>query len=140
MTTSDQFAFKGVRQAGRDVTRSPINPGSEDIEIVVGEAAAISGVVTDRNGRPVPGCLVLAFTSDESGWFDQSPFVRSAQTSATGEFQIRRIAPGRYNVAPSINERDSENVDPAILEGLLTTAVTVDAVASQEVRATIVLR
>jgi hypothetical protein len=71
--------------------------GTRQLEIVLSDRiAAVSGLVVDRNGRPLSGYSVVLFPEDETRWTPSSRFVIAARASQTGNFRLKEVPPGAY--------------------------------------------
>ncbi len=63
----------------------------------------ITGQVTDTNGRPISGSVVLIRTSDGA-------FITSVVTSPFGNYLVRDLAPGSYTVVASATTFSTESI------------------------------
>lgn len=72
-----------------------------DVEIVLDRGRAITGVVTDVGGVPVPGVWVQGYQSGERG---------SAKTATDGSFTMSGFAPGSATIAVSGHDVDDGTV------------------------------
>jgi beta-lactamase regulating signal transducer with metallopeptidase domain len=71
--------------------------GTRQLQIVVTDRrSAVTGLVVDRNGRPLSGYSVVLFPEDETRWTPSSRFLMEARSSQTGQFNLKDVAPGSY--------------------------------------------
>jgi len=70
------------------------------VDLVVSAPTQIRGVVRTRDGVPMPKVSVVIFAESPATWgLPNSRFVRYAQASSLGEFQIVGLPAGRYYAA-----------------------------------------
>jgi hypothetical protein len=113
--------LKSIQRGGVDLTVTPLElTGTEritDIEIVfTAETGALTGLVTDAGGGPLPDRRALVFPDEPGLWYPMSSFVRSMYTgrasaapvpgsvsaaapTGPGRFAVARLLPGKYLVA-----------------------------------------
>jgi len=107
--------------------------GHAVVELVVERSElAITGVVLDSMGAPVPDAIVRA-TPARSGTtrFDASLPAAVATTSPTGEFRLARIAAGTYAVVATSRD-GAETIIDRVVAGTTALAITLDAAGSIE--------
>ncbi|HEX5060652.1 MAG TPA: carboxypeptidase-like regulatory domain-containing protein [Kofleriaceae bacterium] len=99
-----RFRITGLRPGGYELNARAVGRASQaptivglgvaeqvtDVEIVVGRAPVIRGVVVDESGAPAPNVEVNAF----SGPGDNA----DAKADAKGQFALEGLAPGKYTL------------------------------------------
>lgn len=98
-TYSLQVRAKGYALA--EVAAQPIEPGQElnvgDIKL--GKGLLLSGIVSDGDGKPVAGAIViLQKPSDSSTWFQQGEEVSRDDTDANGRFELAGALEGSFTL------------------------------------------
>lgn len=123
------WTLKSATVEGRDISETPFDIGTSDINNVVvtftDRPTKITGTVQGKDGKPDPDALVLAFPIDPAGWSESgsSPRrTRSARVTKTGTYTIAGLPPGDYYVAATL---DTEWQDPQVLAELARSATTV---------------
>ena len=104
------WGLKRVKVGALDLTDEGIEVSFDTpgVEVVIARQSEITGVVTDRQGVPIPGATVVAFAEDQRRWLlPFTRYVRSALSTEDGAFTITGLAPGRYCAA----------VVPTLIEG-----------------------
>jgi hypothetical protein len=83
---------------GRDVLSAGLlfeRPGPVELDVLMGSpAAAVRGLVTDGEGRPVPGAVVALLPEDRT---ELDKYV-AATADPDGRFDIRTVPPGDYRL------------------------------------------
>jgi beta-lactamase regulating signal transducer with metallopeptidase domain len=95
----DGWTVKSVYLDRVDVNGQAVDltGGRRELEIVLTDTpSTVSGVVVDRNGRPLGGYSVVLFSEDETRWTPSSRFLLEARSSQTGQFRLRDVPPGSY--------------------------------------------
>jgi hypothetical protein len=128
--TSGWF-LKSVAVDGRDITDDgyEFKPGQNltGIEIVLSDrATTLVGTVQADRRRPIGDYTVVAFATDSGKWGYRTRFVRAARPDQDGEFLIKGLPPGAYQVVAVEYLEAGEETDPARLENwhTLGTGVT----------------
>lgn len=79
----------------------------EGVDLVLGEGGGVFGQVTDRFGQPVPGALVLAFSTTLMASTDPSArWVHQGGTDASGDYRIEHMEPGGYFLACTRGDKE----------------------------------
>jgi hypothetical protein len=118
------WALKGLYLNGREISDTPlrVSPGETVTGVVVvfsDRVSALTGVVHDARGEAVPGCAVLAFSTDPTLWrVPQSRYLRMVRTDPDGHFEIRPLPPGEYHVHALVGIDALEWSNPDVLERL----------------------
>jgi hypothetical protein len=130
-----QWWLKSFVIAGREALDQPFDtfqPGDDVVVTVSDRASAVSGVVHDTHGLPVPGVFVTIFGADRASWFLGSRRVATVHTDAQGRYTIRNLPPGDYRAAVSLDLEPGELFD-GLLQTLLPNAVPL-TISSVEAR------
>jgi protocatechuate 3,4-dioxygenase beta subunit len=87
---------------------------------------AVEGTLTDQDGRPAPGYVVLAFPIERESWTTVSRRVVPPVRPATdGRFVVSGLPAGEYYLAVVTSVDSEEAADPRFLEGLVPQALRV---------------
>lgn len=136
--TGPGWWLQSVTAGGRDVsdTGFEVRPKQNITDAVLtfsDRTAALTGVVTDRTGRPAPEYFVFAFPSDRSAWTPMSRRIIPPVRPATdGRYRMPGLPPGDYHVVVITSFNDGDLSDPAFLEPLIPSAVRVTVGAGEE--------
>jgi protocatechuate 3,4-dioxygenase beta subunit len=84
-----------IERESTDVVLGSVDAAGVDIRVQRVGSHAISGFVIDAAGAPVNGADVGAYSLDEDG-------LSAHAVSRDGEFTLRGLTPGRYNVRGSV--------------------------------------
>ncbi len=81
----------------------PVDPGTDDLEIVLERAVVLEGRVTDEEGAAVSGAVVVLTPGDTSGGADtqyehQYQRLPSTQTDHEGRFRFGDLASGTWDI------------------------------------------
>ncbi|MFN3323088.1 MAG: carboxypeptidase regulatory-like domain-containing protein [Bryobacteraceae bacterium] len=112
--------LSGVPLPGNIVTIPP--GGLSGLELVPGAAGTVAGTVRDREGKPVPGALVLCVQRDRQ---TAEPIAACSANAAdqSGAFEMRYLIPGEVRLI-ALREYDRDAPLPASAYSQ-STAVTV---------------
>jgi hypothetical protein len=134
------WALKGVYLNGIDVTDRPMLFGTaaqsiSGLEVVLTDRLTeVSGVVADRNGRPIAESSVIGFSTDPDLWYQDSRFVRRAAPRSDGMFAISGLPPGEYFVAAVARRGfEEERQDPEFLDSIARQATRIVLAEGQKV-------
>jgi hypothetical protein len=123
------WALKRVQIGDREVTDVAVDyPAGHtlpEVTVVIGNhLPAISGTVTDAQGRPADGPIVL-FPADAAKWHEAAGTLRSARPDQAGKYRFDSVRPGDYLIA-AIEQMQSWQVnDPEFLTPLRERATKV---------------
>lgn len=70
--------------------------------------ASVSGHVTDAKSAPVNAYSVIVFATDRRLWVPNSRFLRLAQPTQDGSFEVSGLPPGEYFVAATDPQQSSD--------------------------------
>ena len=126
------FTLKAITTADGDYTRKPlvIRPG-EDVTAVVtltGEGIALSGVVHDRKGSPVPLASVIVFPTDQQLWTNYGfapTWILASAGRSNGTYEIAGIRAGEYYVVAVASGSANAWADPRFLRRAASSAVRI---------------
>jgi hypothetical protein len=119
----DGWMVKTILRGDVEVGESPIELRNGDelsgIRIVVSSnVTAVTGLLADDKGAPLPDGTVVVFSADSEKWATDSRFVRAARPDQQGQFEIKGLPAGDYlAVAVDYVQQGMWN-DPEYLEGL----------------------
>jgi protocatechuate 3,4-dioxygenase beta subunit len=130
-------ALKSVFVGDEDVidTVTPID-GKAPITgvrlVITSRVTAITGGVTDAEGRPVQDYAVVAFASDRARWGPGTRYIATARPDQYGHFTVTGLPPGDYLVAalPYLERGDSE--DPEFLSRLEAKATAISLAEGEQ--------
>ena len=123
------WALKQVRIGDREVTDVPIDIRAgqtlPDVTIVISNRLpAIGGSVTDSQGRPADGPVVL-FPADAAKWHETAGSLRSVRADQAGTYRFDAVRPGDYLIAAVEQMEPWQVNDPEFLAGLRERATKV---------------
>jgi protocatechuate 3,4-dioxygenase beta subunit len=93
------WMVKAVLVDGGDVSEGPVDfgGGRHELEVILTDRiSSVSGVVVDRNGRPLPNYSVVIFPREAHRWHRSTRFVQEARTDNSGQFVFDTAPPGVY--------------------------------------------
>ena len=93
------WMVRSVTLDGIDIDEGPLDFGSgtRQVEIVLTDkVSGVSGVVVDRNGRPLTNYTVVVFPPDPTRWHQESRFVLSGRSDHAGYFRLEGVPAGQY--------------------------------------------
>jgi beta-lactamase regulating signal transducer with metallopeptidase domain len=95
----DGWTVKSIHLDRVDVDGQAVDMsgGTRQLQIVLTDRPnSVSGMVVDRNGRTLPGYMVVLFAEDETRWTPSSRFIMSALSSQAGQFRLKDVPAGDY--------------------------------------------
>ncbi len=119
---------KSISLDGADIDDGPIDfgSGSRHMEVVLTDkVSGVSGVVVDRNGRPLPNYSVALFPPDPSRWHQDSRFLALARSDNDGRFVLDGVPPGAYLAVAVAALPFGSWQDRSVLEKLRSSAETI---------------
>ncbi|HEY7290537.1 MAG TPA: carboxypeptidase-like regulatory domain-containing protein [Vicinamibacterales bacterium] len=144
MRAPNGWMAKSILVAGVDVTDSVLPFGRddqslEDVEVVLtNRTTQIVGSVTDLRGVSPSEMGILAFSTDQSRWYQGTRFRRRLNLNADAGFSIEGLPPGDYFVVAARTPRDFNDwLDPDILTALSSDAARVRLEDGQHVTLTL---
>jgi hypothetical protein len=90
---------KSIHLDGGEIADAPIDfgAGRRHVEVVLTDQVSdVSGVVVDRDGRPMPNHAVVVFPANPAQWHPSSRFVVAAHSNNVGQFRMEIVPPGDY--------------------------------------------
>ncbi len=125
------WVFRGATLGGRDVTDTPLDIESGDVNGVVlvfaDRPTELSGQVSMDGGSP-EGATVLVFPTDQSAWVgygSTSRRLRSVRADRTGAYSIGNLPAGEYYVVAVADKMAVDWQSPDFLAALTNQAVRV---------------
>ena len=125
----------GVQQssalAGQDAFDAPIEITQSTADAVVtftDRPSELSGHVRAAGAAEYS---VVLFSTTRAHWFGQSRRVMSARAASDGSFVFKNVPPGEYQIAAIDDVEQGEWYDPAFLQRLVPSALTI-AIAEGE--------
>jgi len=127
-TPDEPWAVKSAMLAGHDLLDEAVEIGGNTSDLVItvsNTLAAVSGQMSDADGRPVSRLYVLLFSTRPSDWRSGSRRIRDAQTTDTGAYAITRLPAGEYYLC-ALQELDLQmRYEPEYLEQLVPPAIKI---------------
>ena len=129
-----EWALKEILINGVDVTDRSLPFGRTDqslseVEVVLTDRVnEVTGRITDGDLKPVPGSVVVVFSTDRDRWYPVSRFVRKVLTGTDGTFSLIGLPFGSYYVVAVRNvpsDGDEAWQDPQFLASLIPHASAV---------------
>jgi protocatechuate 3,4-dioxygenase beta subunit len=123
------WTLKRVQIGDREVTDVPIDVRAgvtlPDVTVVITRRlAAIGGTVTDAQGRPADGPVVL-FPADSAKWHEAAGALRSARPDQAGKYRFDTVRPGDYLIIAVEQMESWQANDPEFLTALRDRATKV---------------
>jgi protocatechuate 3,4-dioxygenase beta subunit len=87
--------------------------------------AELSGTIVDDRSQPVPDYTLVVYPSDRRYWTPQTRRIQTVRPATDGRFTFRSLPPGEYRLAPVLDPEPGSWQDPAFLQQLDSTAVSV---------------
>lgn len=119
------WSLKGVIAEGRDISETPLDLRTTDVNNVVvtftDRPTKLAGRVLTSDGTPDADAIVIALPVDQSPWSDYGVNprrVRSTHAARNGSYTITALPPGEYSVVAIHDDTTPEWQDPRVLEGL----------------------
>lgn len=119
--SSPNWALKKITLNGIDVTDTPVDLRSKDVEglevTLTSKVSRIAGAVSDDKG-PVADYAVIIFASDPTKWMDRSRFITMARPTQQGRFSMNGLPPEDYLAVALPSVAGTEYMDPELLQQL----------------------
>jgi len=97
--------------------------GKRHVDIVLTDrVSGVSGVVVDRNGRPLTNYTVVVFPVDPARWQQESRFILSGRSDNAGYFRLEGVPAGQYLAVAVPALPLGALDDPAVLQKLQASA------------------
>ena len=111
--TASGWRVTSVTMDGQEILDVPIQLAANSISAVTitlsDRATALSGRVTDAEGRPQPGLTLVVFSADRRHWYPASRRVLQAVPDARGDYRVSGLPPGDYWLAAITGGLDLPN-------------------------------
>jgi hypothetical protein len=96
------YALLSVKVGPHDITDEPFEfkaSHTGQVEVVLtNRVGSLEGVVTDRDGAPAGGAVVLVIPDDKALWKIGSSRMRTVGLGGEGRFSVPGLLPGSYHV------------------------------------------
>ena len=125
---ADGTRVKSATLNGRDAVDEPIELRTIVDGVVVtltDRLPGVSGVVRDASGQTSATCHVVVFAKDRKFWMPESSRLTSVRPASDGSYVIRSMPAGDYFVTAVNDLEPGEWFDPALLEQLSKSALTI---------------
>jgi hypothetical protein len=125
------WTLTSVTLGGRDITDTPlgVERGSPDVTglrvVVSQKSAAITGSVTDREGKPSGDASVIVFAENSALWGPGSRYIAAVPLDRAGRFSVA-LPPGVYRAIARDAIVDGQWEDPEFLQALVKDTVRVE--------------
>jgi hypothetical protein len=125
--SSPDWALKKITQNGLDITDSPVDFRTRDVEgvevLLTPKVSRVSGTVSDDRG-PITDFAVVVFAADPTKWTDRSRYVVMARPTQQGRFELRGLPPDEYLAIGLPGVIGMEWMDPDFLQQLRAQATS----------------
>ena len=114
---------------GRNVLDEPIEIHGDIAGVTIGftdRVPTLSGKLLDAAAGPAPSeFYVILFPAERALWTPQSPRIQAVRVATDGQYRFRRVFPGSYLLATTLDVEQGEWMDPSFLQRMSTGAVPV---------------
>ena len=128
-----EWQAKGIAAEGRNLLDEPVE--------IHGDVNGVTVVFTDRIAQ-VSGQVqeaaqpsdyhVLLFPADQALWSTRSTRIQAMRAGTDGSFAFKRVLPGSYLIATTLDVEQGEWFDPSFLQRLAATAVPVTVAEGEQ--------
>jgi hypothetical protein len=131
----DAWALQGVWSGDQEISDTPIDitgaaPPAPLRIVVTSETGTLSGVARNATGAPLAGARVVVFGDDERAWGPRSRVIKTVETGADGNYDVRGLLPGKYSAAAVSFLESMAWFDAGVLRQLKTGAQAVNVAAN----------
>ncbi len=122
------WQLKSSVMFGRDTVDTPVDlrEGTDGAVITFTDRTTeLSGTIQDASGQPAPEYHVVVFARDKAYWMAQSRRIRTARPGVDGKYVMPNLPPGDYLMTAVTDLEPGEQFDPAYLELISRSAITV---------------
>ena len=118
---------KAVREGATTPGHEPVDPGDGgDVTIVLARATGVIEGTVRGGGEPGRRRHVVAYSADESLWYDRSPYVAAVPADDSGRF-VMRLPAGDFEIA-AVDEADVDVAGGDLREPHLLRELTRDRI------------
>ena len=114
---------------GRNVRDDPIEVHGDIAGVTIGfsdRVPTLSGKLLDAAAGAAPSeYYVILFPAERALWTPQSQRIQAVRVATDGQYRFRRVFPGAYLVASTLDVEQGEWMDPAFLQRVAAGAVPV---------------
>jgi len=131
-------SLKSAMIAGQDILDFPLEfSGDRNVTDAVltmtDQVSELSGSLLDSAGKPVEGFTILAVATDNRFWRPGSRRIALGRPGPDGQYTIRNLPPGTYQLAAVIDLEQGAQYDPEFLRSLARLSVPVTISGSGKV-------
>lgn len=124
------WSLRSAMLNGKDIADVPVDmvPGENVSGLLVtftDEQTELSGVLTDRDGRPAPQLYVVVFPTDRTLWVADSRRIRSVRSGENGSYLIPGLPSGDYYLCALTELDTSLQFEPEYLEQFVPSAIKI---------------
>jgi hypothetical protein len=126
-----RWTLKSAMMNNRDLADRPVEatPGGAELTGLVvtftDNAAEVAGRLIDASGQPVTDYSIVVFTADKTLWLPNARRIRAVRPATDGAFTVAGLPAGDYLIAAAEDVEPSDLADPAFLERLHASAISV---------------
>ena len=128
-TRDNDWLPTSVTVNGRNVLDDPIEIHGDIAGVTVGftdRVPTLGGKLLDAAAGAAPSeYYVVLFPAERALWTPQSPRIRAVRVATDGQYRFRRVLPGAYLVAATLDVEQGEWMDPSFLQRVAAGAVPV---------------
>jgi protocatechuate 3,4-dioxygenase beta subunit len=114
-----EWTLKKITLAGIDVTDTPIDLRTKDVEdveiLLTSKVSKVGGTAADDKG-PVRDYAVVVFSSDPTKWIDRSRYAALGRPNQAGRFDVQGLPPDEYLAVALPNVVQTEWMSPEFLQ------------------------
>jgi hypothetical protein len=119
------WSLKGVLADGRDISETPLDLRTTDVNNVIitftDRPTKLAGRVFTSDGPPDPDATVIALPVDQRAWSDYGlnpRRVRSTHAAPNGSYTITALPPGDYSLVAIHEDTTPDWQNPRVLDSL----------------------
>ena len=125
---ADQWQPRSIAADGRNLLDEPIDVLS-DIQgmtvVFTDRIPTLSGRLQDVLGAAPSDYHVILFPAERALWVPQSPRIHAIRVATDGHYTFKRVLPGSYFLAITLDVEPGEWMDPSFLQRLSPTAMPI---------------
>ena len=125
---ADHWQPRSIAADGRNLLDEPIDVLS-DIQgmtvVFTDRIPTLSGRLQDVSGAAPSDYHVILFPAERALWVPQSPRIHAIRVGTDGHYTFKRVLPGSYFLAITLDVEPGEWMDPSFLQRLSPTAMPI---------------
>ena len=125
---ADEWQPRSIAADGRNLLDEPLEVHS-DIQgmtvVYTDRIPTLSGRLQELAGAELPDYYVILFPADRALWVPQSPRIQAVRAGTDSRFTFKRVLPGSYLLAATLDVEPGEWMDPSFLQRLSPAAIPV---------------